>query len=130
LARVAHEFTGPQQRGFLAEEGRRTERAGEVTSPLQFPAAGWALKPGLNALSEGAEVAHALELVVGQLDVEMLFEPAKQFKRLQAVNAQLLEEIVLGMEFGARDVEVGGGKIEDFAGGLVEGAHFKIPILP
>ena len=52
----------------------------------------------MDPLGESAEVAYALEFVVGELDMEMLFEAGEQVERLQAVDAELLEEIVVGRE--------------------------------
>src|SRR5512145_2498960 len=42
----------------------------------------------LDAGGEGAKIAHALHLVVGDLDAEVMFEPRQQFQRLQTVDLQ------------------------------------------
>src|SRR2546430_1827822 len=55
---------------------------------------GPALQAGVNPFSKGLEVADALNLVIGQLDVEMIFEAREHFQRLQAVDAEFLEKIV------------------------------------
>ena len=52
----------------------------------------------MDALGESAEVADALKFVVGQLDMEMLLDARQQIERLQAVDAELLEEIVVRTE--------------------------------
>jgi hypothetical protein len=44
-------------------------------------------QPGLNAASQGSEIAHPLQLVVWQLDVKVMFQSRQQVKGLQAVNA-------------------------------------------
>ena len=54
-----------------------------------------ASKARLDALGERAEIADALKFVVGQLDAEMLLDAREQVERLQAVDAELLEEIVV-----------------------------------
>ena len=52
----------------------------------------------MDAFGKRAEIADALEFVVGQLDVEMLLDAREQIERLQAVDAELLEEIVAGVQ--------------------------------
>ena len=64
------------------------------------------LQPSLNLAGQGAEVAHALQFVVRQLDVEMILQLREQIQRLQAVDAESLKEIVVGGEFFARNLEV------------------------
>ena len=56
------------------------------------------LEAGLDAGGEGAEVAYALDFVVGELDAEVIFQAAEEFESLEAVNAQLSEEVVIGRE--------------------------------
>ena len=43
-------------------------------------------KPGLNARSQGAEVADAGDFVVGKFDAKVIFQAREQFKSLQAVD--------------------------------------------
>src|ERR1700730_9168628 len=43
-------------------------------------------KPGLNARSQGAEVADAGDFVVRKLDAKVIFQAREQFKSLQAVD--------------------------------------------
>ncbi len=54
---------------------------------------------------------------------------------LQAVNSQFLEEVIIGLKFGARNFEVRGGEIQDLVGSLFKGFHKSgikkpAPILP
>ncbi len=75
----------------------------------------------MNAFGQGAEIADALEFVVRQLDVEVLLDARQQIERLQAVDSQLLEEIVVGRELLARHLEMRGGQIQHFVGGVLSG---------
>ena len=63
---------------------------------------------------ERAEIADALQFVIRQLDVEMLLEPREQVERLQAVDAERLEEIVVRLELFARHFEMRRGELQDF----------------
>ena len=45
------------------------------------------LEPCLDSGGESVEVADALDFVIGQLDVEMVFDATQEFERLQAVDA-------------------------------------------
>src|SRR5271156_276575 len=81
------------------------------------------LEPGLNPLGESAEVGYALEFVVGELDLEMLFDAREEVECLEAVDAEFSEEIVVGGELVALDFEMFGGEVQDFIGGLVNGVH-------
>src|SRR5579871_1488348 len=85
-----------------------------------------ALQAGLDARGQRAEIAHALHLVVGQLDIEMIFDAAQQFERLQAVDAQLLEEIVISRKRARRHVEMLRGQVEDLLSRLVDGTHEQL----
>jgi hypothetical protein len=75
-------------------------------------------EPGLDAFRKCVEIADALDLVIGELNAEMIFEARQQFQRLQAVDPQLPVEIVARLKFGSRKFEMGGGKIQDFFGRL------------
>ena len=75
-------------------------------------------EPCLDSLCERVEVADALNFVIGQFDAEMIFEACEQFEGLQAVDPQLLVEIVARQEFRAWEFEMGCGKIQDFVGCL------------
>src|ERR1019366_4392402 len=80
-------------------------------------------KSCLNARSEGAEVADALDFVIGKFDAEVIFEACEQFERLQAVDPKLLVEIIAGLESGARNFKMGSGQIQNFLGRLFDGFH-------
>src|ERR1700694_852396 len=67
---------------------------------------GPALQAGLNPLSQGFEIADALNLVVGQLDAEMILEARKHPPRLEAVAPKLLYKTALGRERPRRYVKV------------------------
>src|SRR5579859_7658947 len=56
----------------------------------------------------------------------MIFQAAEHFERLQAVNAQLLEKIVIRSERTGRHFEVLRRQIEDFLRGLFQCAHGKV----
>ena len=80
-------------------------------------------KPCLDAGSEGAEVADARDFVIRELDAEVIFEARKQFERLQAIDSQLLVEIVAWLEGGARDFEVCRRQIQDFIRCFLDCVH-------
>src|SRR5580698_5326796 len=81
---------------------------------------GPASEAGLDALGEGTEIGDALKFVVGQLDVEMLFDAGEQVQRLKAVDAELLEEIVVGTKLRARHFEVLRGELKNLVSGRIE----------
>jgi hypothetical protein len=83
----------------------------------------------LDAFGEGTEIADALELIIGQLDVEMMFEAREQVEGLEAVDAERLEEIVAGMELRARNLEMIGGEGENFFGCVIQCAHAIYPAI-
>src|SRR5579864_7024166 len=80
-------------------------------------------KPRLDARGEGVEVADAGDFVIGELHAKVIFEASKQFQRLQAVDVQFLEEVVIGLEVGARNLELRRGQIQDFFRSLVQSFH-------
>src|SRR5581483_9165133 len=109
------EFISPQRRGDPEEC--------LVIKPLPAPAIppfrtggfpGTDLKAGLNLARQGAEVAYALQFIIRQLNMKMIFQLGQQIQRLQAVDAEGLEEIVVGRESFARHLEVGRGQAEYF----------------
>ena len=81
------------------------------------------LEAGLDAGGESAEVAYPLHFVVGELDAEMIFQAAKELERLQAVDAELLEEVVIRREGAGGNLEMLGGEGQHLLGGLIDGAH-------
>ena len=50
----------------------------------------------MNALRERPEIAHALQFVVRQFHVKMIFEARQKIERLKAIDAKLLEKVVVG----------------------------------
>ena len=46
--------------------------------------------------------------------MKMMLQPRQQVERLQAVDAESLEKIVVGRQLLARNFEVRGRKIQDF----------------
>src|SRR5215472_5629895 len=81
---------------------------------------------GVNAFGQGLEVAHALDLVIGQFDAEMVFQTRKHFQCLQAVNSQLFEKIVFWRERLRGQLKMFGRQIEYFLGRLFERAHVSL----
>jgi hypothetical protein len=77
----------------------------------------------LDAGGERLKVADALDFVVGKFHAEMIFEAREEFECLQAVNPQFFVEIVAGLKFGARNLEMSGGEIQNFVGGLFDCFH-------
>jgi hypothetical protein len=63
----------------------------------------------LNPLGESAKVGDALEFVVGELNLEMLFDASEEVEGLEAVDAELFEEVVVGRELIALNFEMFGG---------------------
>jgi hypothetical protein len=77
----------------------------------------------LDPFSEGAKIADSLQFIVGQLDLEMLLEACEQVESLQAVDAELLEKIIVSSKFFARDIEMFRRKLEDLFSGIWQRAH-------
>ena len=70
-----------------------------------------ALQPGLNTAGQSAKVGDALQFVVRKLDRKVALQTSEQFECLKTVNAQGLEEIIVGGKLFARNFEMGGGEI-------------------
>src|ERR1700722_2144016 len=83
----------------------------------------WCSEPRLDSLSECVKIADALDFIIRKLHAKMIFEAREQFERLQAVDPQLLIEIVARLEVGARKFEMSGGEIQDFVGRLFDCFH-------
>ena len=69
-------------------------------------------QPRLYAAGEGPEVGDSLQFVVGKFDVEVMLKPGKQIQRLQAIDPERLEEVVVGSQLFARNLELGRGKVK------------------
>src|SRR5256885_17123285 len=82
-----------------------------------------ALQARLDAGGEGAKVADALDFVVGKLDAKVVFEAAQKLEGLEAIDAQLAEEVVIGRKGAGGDIEMLGREFDDLLGGLLDGAH-------
>src|ERR1700722_7245909 len=77
----------------------------------------------LNLPRERAKVGDALQFVVWQFDMEMMLQPGEQFERLQTVNAERLEEIVVGIQFLPGYFEMDGRQVKDFVERLISSGH-------
>src|SRR5271157_1402464 len=81
------------------------------------------LQSRLNLSGQRAEVGHALQFIIRQLDMEVIFQLGQQVERLQAVNAQRFKEVAVGSEFFARHFEMCGGEGKNFVQRLLSGLH-------
>lgn len=81
------------------------------------------LQPRLNPLRQCLEIRDALQFVIRQLDFEMLLQACEKAERLQAVDAELLKEVIVGRKLRARDLKLRGGQVEDLINGLLFGSH-------
>jgi hypothetical protein len=111
-----------EYREYLKEQEQRSQR-GCIAVRMQMELHRGLLKSPGDPFGEPAGVADALQLVVGQLDREMLFEAGQEFEDLQAVDAERVEEIVVRPECRARDAKMCGGQIENLAGDVLNAAH-------
>jgi hypothetical protein len=57
-----------------------------------------------------------LQFVIGKLDFEMVFDAREQIQRLQAVDAELFEEIVVSRELLSRHFKMFGCEPQYFIG--------------
>src|SRR5215469_3107838 len=73
-----------------------------------------ASQPRLNSRRQGPEIRHPLQFVVRQLHVKMILQSSQQIERLQAVNTQGLEEVVIRRELLARHLEVPRRQAQNF----------------
>src|SRR5258708_6511287 len=102
------------------------ERPGETPSWRQIPysvTSTFASEAGLDSLGECFEVADALNFIVGEFDAEMIFQAGEHFEGLQAVDAELFVEIVVGRKGSRGDFELHGSELKDLLRGLFDGAH-------
>ena len=96
--------------------------------PLGIIASPGNSKSCLDASGERVEVADALDFVIREFDPKMIFEAREQFESLQAVDPELLVEIVACLKFGPRKFEMRGGKIQNFVGRLINRFHVSFNI--
>ncbi len=80
-------------------------------------------EPGLDARSESMKIADALNFVIRKFHAKVIFKTGEQFERLQAVDAELLIEIIARAKLGARKFEMSGGEVQDFVRGLFDCVH-------
>ena len=71
------------------------------------------LKSRLNPIRERPEIRHALQFIVRQLDAEVMLQSRQQIKRLQAVDSQRLEKVVVGRKLLPWDLKMGRRKIRE-----------------
>src|SRR6266851_2566164 len=85
-------------------------------------------EPGLDACSESMKIADALNFVIRKFHAKVIFKAGEQFERLQAVDAELLVEIDVWLQFGARDFEMRGGKSKDLIRGFFQCPQVIAPL--
>ena len=85
------------------------------------------LQSCLDPASQRPEIRDTLQLVIRQFDIEMMLQPGQQIQRLQAVDSQGREEVVIGSELFTRNFEVRRGQIQDFVKGSVSSLHKTSP---
>jgi hypothetical protein len=84
-----------------------------------MPLASFLLQSRLDFPGQRAEIGNSLQFVIRELDAKMVFQFRQQVERLQAVDTERFEEIVVGRKLFARHFEVGGGEVQDFVERLV-----------
>ena len=77
----------------------------------------------MDALGEGAEIAHALKFVIGQLDMKVLLDAGEQVESLEAVDTERLEKVVVGAKLFQRHLEMSGREPQNFVRRFIERAH-------
>src|ERR1700741_5672774 len=70
-------------------------------------------QPRLNPFCQGTEVGNTLQFVIRQLHMEVVLEPSQQIERLQAIDTQRLEKVVVWTKLFAGDLEVLGRQIQN-----------------
>jgi hypothetical protein len=80
-------------------------------------------QPALDVGHERGERLHVLELVVRDLHVERFFHVREQLHGLEAVYAELVEEVVRDVELAHLALEALGGEDEELLGDLLGVGH-------
>jgi hypothetical protein len=80
----------------------------------------------LYTFRERPEIGDTLKLVIRQLDVKMLLDAGEQVERLEAIDAQLAEKIVVGIKLLARNAKVRGCEFQNFVSRVFQGGHTHI----
>jgi hypothetical protein len=73
----------------------------------------------MNPLCQGAKIGDSLKLVIRDLDVKVVFHLGKEIERLQAVDSEFLEEIVIRSQIAGRNLEMVRGKLQELFKGLI-----------
>jgi len=81
------------------------------------------LQPCLNALGEIPKVGHTLKFVIRQFHTKMILEAGEQFQRLQAVDPELLEKIIVRRQLLSRNTKRSRCKAQNFLNRLIERWH-------
>ena len=81
------------------------------------------LQSRLNFSRQRAEVRHSLQFVIRKLHVKMILQFGQEIERLQAVDPQRLEEIVVRSELLPRHLEMRRGKTQYFIQRLICSLH-------
>jgi hypothetical protein len=74
---------------------------------------------------KGAEIGDTLQFVIGKLYIEVVLQSREQVERLQAINRQSLEKIVVRREFFTRHFEVCCRQDKNFVERLILSSHIS-----
>jgi len=104
-----------------------------IGNPVAHPLGDWQsnfanLDSRLNSGGQSAEIAHSLQFIIWQFDVEVIFQFRQQIERLQAVDAQRLEKVIVGRELLPGDLEVRGCERKNFVQCLIRCLHKPLKI--
>src|ERR1700687_2062410 len=81
------------------------------------------LQTRLDPIRQRTKIRHALQFVVRQLDREVMLQPGQQVERLQAVDPERLEEVIVGRKLLPRHLKVGRRKIENLVERVIGRRH-------
>src|SRR6185312_6519566 len=81
------------------------------------------LQSRLDPVGQSAEIGDALQLIVRQFYMKVVLKLGEQVERLQTIDLEGLEEIVIGCKLCAGNLEVYGGQIQDFFKRVFSGGH-------
>src|ERR1700728_832174 len=108
----------------------RSKTALQAPCPAISPCLrGESLQSRLNFSRQRAEVRHSLQFVIRKLHVKMILQLGQEIERLQAVDPQRLEEIVIGSELLPRHLEMRRGKTQYFIQRLICSLHGFLSML-
>src|SRR4026208_2099773 len=83
---------------------------------------GWS-QSRLNPIGEGSKIGYALQFVIGEFDVEMALQFRQEIQSLKAVDLQLLEEVIVRIQFCGRHPKMACSEINQLAKRLVKTGH-------